>query len=246
METEGLAFGFVLYVDVLQLLVHDFGKRLRLLLVDLLVLELEIEMVLTLLHLCETDEELRLDSRLCLGLMYRVHKLRFVQLLAGHGDDAVDFRDHVYGRGVLVEAADLYEVVHVVSEESRVGRHVRAVALAELQLVDLLEMLMRAVQLALLHKLVVMELREKDGLVGVVQRETEPALGRYITELLIEGLVPIKLVHVLVHVDLRVAAFPGTEVLQPRPEIFRVQVSLLGENLPQFSGSLRMRSDVRV
>ena len=91
METEGLAFGFVLYVDVLQLLVHHFGKRLCLLLVDLLILELEVEMLLRLFHLSEADEEFRLDPRLCLGLMYGVHELRFVQFLAGHGDDAVDF-----------------------------------------------------------------------------------------------------------------------------------------------------------
>ena len=105
---------------------------------------------------------------------------------------------------------------------------------------------MRAVQLALLDELVVVELREKDGLVGVIEWEAEAALGGYIAELLVESLVPIKLVHVLVHVDLRVAAFPGTEVLEPGPEVLRVQVSLLGENLSEFCGSLWIWSDIRV
>ena len=91
-----------------------------------------------------------------------------------------------------------------------------------------------------------MELREEHALVRLVQRETEAALSRDIAQLLIVCLVPVELVHVFVHVDLRVAAFPCTEVLQPRPEIPRVQVSLIRQNLAQLCRPFGFRGDVRI
>ena len=84
-----------------------------------------------------------------------------------------------------------------------------------------------------------MELREEHTLIRIIQREAETALRRNISQLLIEGLIPVKLVHVLIHVDLRVTAFPRTEVLQPRPEILRIHMSRLLENLTQLCGTLR-------
>ena len=245
-QTERLPLGLVLEVDMLQFLIDHLGERVCLLLVDLLIGKLVVEMVLRLPHIGKSDEELGLDTRLFLRLVYRVHELRFVEFLARHGDDAVDLRYHVYRRGIEVLAADLHEVVHVVPEEPRIGRHIGAIAFAELQLVNLFEMLVGLIQFALLHELVVVELREKHRLVRIVQRETEPALRGDIPEFLIEGLVPIELVHVLVHVYLGVAAFPGTEVLEPRPEVARVQMSLLGEYLPQFRCALGSRGYVCV
>ena len=71
-------------------------------------------------------------------------------------------------------------------------------------------MFARALELALLHKLIVVELREEDRLVRIVKRETEAAFRSDISQLLIEGLIPVELVHVLIHVNLRITTFPGT------------------------------------
>ena len=231
---------------MLQLLVHHFGERLRLLLPYFLIHELVVEMVLGLLHVGKADEELSLDARLVLGLMDSVHELRFVQFLARHGHDTVHLAHHMHGRGLFVFTAHLHKVVHVVPEQARIGRHIGAITLAELQLVDLPEMLVRAVQLTLFHELVVMELREEHRLVRLVQREAETALGRDIAQLLVVGFVPIELVHELIHVDLGVATFPRTEILQPRPEILGVHMARLGEDLTQLCCTFGPGTDVGI
>ena len=152
----------------------------------------------------------------------------------------------MYGRRMLVHSAHLNEVIHVIAIEARIGGDVRAIAFTDLQFIDLQEVFARTIEFTLLHKLVVVELREEHGLVGVVQREAEAALRGDITEFLIEGLVPVKLVHVLIHVYLRVTTFPCAEVLQPRPEILRIEVSGLSQYLTQFLGSFGVRRDILI
>ncbi len=238
-QSEGLTLGFVLKVDMLQFFVHHLGKGIGLLLGDGFVLELEVEMVARLLDIGKAHEELGRYAGLLLGLMNGLDELGFVELLARHGDDTVDLGDHMDGRRIVVVATHLDEVVHIVAIQAGIGRHVRAIAFAQLQLVDLQEVLARAVQFALLDKLVVVKLREQHGVVLVVKRETEAALGSNIAQLLVVGLLPVEGVHVLVHVYLGVAAFPGAEVLEPRPEVARLQFAFLLEDTPQLFGPLR-------
>ena len=132
MQTERLPLRFVFEVDMLQLLVHYFRERLCLLLRDLLVRELVVEMILGFLHIGKAHEELGLDTRLVLGLMHRIHELRFVEFLAGERHNTVHFRDHMDRRCIPEMAAYLNEVIHIVSEKTGIGRHVRAVTLAHL------------------------------------------------------------------------------------------------------------------
>ena len=129
MQTEGLTLRLVFHVDVLQFDIHHFRECIRLFLRNLLVLKLEIEMVFRLLHICKSNEELGLDTRLGFGLMNGVHELRLIQLLAGERNNTVHLGYHVYRRRVLVESAYFHQVVHVVSEQTRIGRHVRTVTL---------------------------------------------------------------------------------------------------------------------
>ena len=90
-----------------------------------------------------------------------------------------------------------------------------------------------------------MELREEHRLVGVIERKAKAALGSDIPQLLIVGLVPVESVHILIHIDFRIAAFPCTEVLQPRPIVFRQKFAFLAQYLTQFLGTLGFGRHIR-
>ena len=124
---------------MLQFLVHHFRKRLGLFLTNLLVLKLVVEVVFRLLHIRKAHEELRLDARLLFRLMHSVHELQFIQFLACHGDNTIHFRHHMNRRRILVPSAYLHQVIHVIAEQTRIGRHIRAVTFAQLQFIDLKE-----------------------------------------------------------------------------------------------------------
>ena len=100
--------------------------------------------------------------------MHRLNELRFVEFLARHRHDTVYLRHHVDGRRIVELTAHLYQVVHVIAENARVGCYIGAIALALLQLIELQEVLVRAVQLALLHELVVVEVGEHHRLVAII------------------------------------------------------------------------------
>ena len=245
MQTERRAFGFVLDVDFLQMFVHDLGKRIGLLLTNLFIGKLEVEVIEAFLHIGKADEELRANLRLFLGFLDGLDELRFVEFLSGHGNDAVDLRNHVYGRRLAVVTTHFDEVVHVVAIQAGICGNIGAITFAKLQFVDLQEMLIGFVEFVLCHKLVVVKVREEHALVRLVKREAEAALRSYIAELLIESLIPVEGIHVFVHVYLRVAAFPCGEVLQPRPVILRQQASVLLQKILQFLCAFGLGEDVR-
>ena len=191
-------------------------------------------MVEALLYISKTDKELRLDLRFLLRLVYCLYELRFVELLAGHGYYTIDLGYHVHGRRLAVESSDLDEVVHVIAVQAGIGGYVGTVAFAEFEFVDLEEVLVGLVDFIFRHKLVVMEVGEEHALVRIVKREAEAALGSDISEFLIEGLVPVEGIHVLIHIDLGIAALPCREVLQPRPIVFGQQSSVLLQQLLEF------------
>ena len=97
-EAEGSAFGFVFVVDFLQLTINDLGEFVCRWLINILINKLVVEMVFLLTNVCEANEEFGLDAHQFLGLMYCVDKLWFVELFTRHRYDAIDLRDHVYGR----------------------------------------------------------------------------------------------------------------------------------------------------
>ena len=239
MQPEAGPFRGVFDIDLAEQLVHRLAETLGGLLCRLRILELEIEVIDGLAHIGETHEEFGLQTDFLLGLPHRIDELRLVQLLTGERHDAVHLAHHVDGRGLLKFPAHLDKVVHVVTEESGVGGDIGAVALALLQLVELQEMLVRGLQLLFGHELVVVEVREHHRFEGVVQGKAEAALGGDVAELLVERLLEVEMVKVLLHIDFRVAAFPGAENLQLRPIVFRkdTPVVLVAE-LTEFGGAL--------
>ena len=178
--------------------------------------------------------------------MYCIDKLRFIQLLARKRYDTIDLGYHVDSRCILILASYLYQVVHVVAEETAVSGHVCAIAFTDLELINLKEMLVGRLNLTLLHKLIVVHVREQYRFVGIIKREAESAFGSNISELLIKRFVPVKCIHILLHIDLRIAAFPSREVLQMRPIIFRkkLAIGLLLKKCPQFVGASRIGFEI--
>ena len=201
-----------------------------------MVSKLVVELVAHDAQVGEPDEEAGLESGLLLGFAHRLDKLPLVQLLAGDGDNAVDLLDKVHRRGVLEVGADLQQVVHVVAVQAREGGHVGTVAFALLQFVELQERRVRVFEVVLADELVVVEMREEDGVDGVVEDEAEAAFGAEIAELLVqrgfrEGVLE------LVEIDLRVAAFPGVQQLEVRPVVFWQDGAVFGFQFAQFGGS---------
>jgi hypothetical protein len=74
----------------------------------------------------------------------------------------------MYGRCVVEFTSYLYEVVHVISEETRIGCDISTIAFAYLEFMDLQEMFVWIIQFTFFHKLVVMEVWEEYRLIGVI------------------------------------------------------------------------------
>ena len=74
----------------------------------------------------------------------------------------------MYGGRVVELASDLYEIVHIITEETRIGCYISTISFAYLEFMDLQEMFVWIIQFTLFHKLVVMEVWEEYRLIGVI------------------------------------------------------------------------------
>ena len=184
-ESQGVALGLILHVDAHQNLIDLFSKLLGLFLRDALVGELVVELIAEDAQVGEPDEEAGLEAGRFLRLAHRLDELPFVQLLAGDGHDAVDLLDEMHRGGVVEVRADLQQVVHIVAVESGERGHVGAVAFALLEFVQLQVFGIRVLQIGLLDELVVVEMREEDGVHRIVEHQSEAALRGEVTELLV-------------------------------------------------------------
>ena len=166
-------------------------------------------MVFRLTNVRKSNKELGLNVHQFLCLMHRVNKLWLIQFFTRHRHNTIHLRHHMHGRRLVETTTYLHQVVHIVAEQSRIRRHIRTIAFALLQLIDLQEMLVWLIQFALFHKLIVVEMGEQHRLVRIIQREAESTFRSDIAQLLVHGFIPIELVHILLHINLRITAFPG-------------------------------------
>ena len=185
-----------------------------------------------------------MHSELLLRIHNCLHELRFAELLSGHIHDSVDFAYHKHGVGVLEPWTGLDEVVHVVAVESGISCHERTVALALGEFIDLMELHLSSgvegVDILFCHELIVMELREENGVDGIVHTQSEATFGSDVTQLLEEHALR-EIALELLHVDAGVAALHRVHNHNVRPDVLREHSSVFGLQFPQFGSPLRVR-----
>ena len=236
-HAERCTLGGILDIDVFQHFIHYLRELFCLRLCGLLVGKLVVEMVSGEFHIGETDKELGQHARLLLRLVDSLNKLTLMQFLARHGDNAVHLLNHVDGRRIAERVAHLDKVVHIVAVEPRESGYVGAVTLALFELPELQEMLVLALQFVLGNELVVVEMREEDGVECVVQHQSETALRSEIAELLMEHRLWERVLEFL-DIDFSVAALPSVEDLQVRPVVLGEHGAVFCFQGAQFVGTL--------
>jgi len=129
------------------------------------------------------------------------------------------------GRGTAEVGTGLQEVVHIIAVKTCERCHIRAVAFALLEFVELEELGIRVLEVFLFDELIIVEVREENCIDGVVQDESEAALGTEVTELLMEHGLGERILE-LVKIDVSVAALPGIENLHVGPVVLREHASI--------------------